>query len=78
MTTPTRATPYLPFVEFLAEANDDMDGDDDLTELMNGIADTLGDMFGFQSNRHEVVENFVARLTAAADAAALSQVMAKN
>jgi hypothetical protein len=71
-----RAVPYIPFLEFLAEAG--CESDEDLVELMDGIADTLGDMFGFQSDRYEAVERFVTRLQAAADAAALSQSMAKN
>lgn len=71
-----RATSYLPFVEFLAEASGDSDAE--LQELMDGIADTLGDMFGFQSDHHEAVARFVSRLFEAADAAAASQVMARN
>jgi hypothetical protein len=71
-----RAEPFLPFVEFLADM--ECDSDEELVELMDGIADTLGDMFGYQSNRYEAVERFVARLQAAADAAALSQSMSKN
>lgn len=78
MTDPVRATTYQPFVEFLMEASAECESDEEICELMDGIADTLGDMFGFQSDRHESVQRFVARLNAAADAAAQTQVMARN
>jgi ABC-type enterochelin transport system substrate-binding protein len=78
MTDPTRAASYPPFVQFLSDINEEINSDEDLIEVMNGIADTLGDMFGFQSNRHELVANFVARLHAAADASAQTQVMTRN
>ena len=71
-----RATTFPPFVQFLADM--ECETDDEVVELMNGIADTLGDMFGHQSDRYEMVERFVARLQAAADAAAQEQVMSKN
>jgi hypothetical protein len=65
-----------PFVEFLASA--DCETDDDLQALMDDIADKLGDMFGHQSARYELVERFIGRLQAAADAAGQEQRMAKN
>ena len=71
-----RATPFPAFIEFLANA--ECETDDDLTELMDGIADTLGDMFGHQSDCYEAVAHFITRLQAAADAAAQTQTMAKN
>lgn len=71
-----RANTFFPFVEFLANAG--AEDDAGLQDLMDKIADTLGDMFGFKSDRHEAVERFVTRLQAAADAAALSQVMSRN
>ena len=71
-----RATGYLPFVQFLADM--ECETDDEVVELMDGIADTLGDMFGFQSDRYDAVERFVTRLRAAADAAAQDQIMSRN
>lgn len=78
MTNPTRPTLYMPFVQFLADANGEDVTDESLTELMDRIADTLGDMLGHQSDRYAAVEHFVARLQAAADAAAQTQVMSKQ
>lgn len=72
----SRARTLTPFVEFLANA--DCETDADLQALMDDIADTLGDMFGFQSDRYEAVDRFVKRLQAAADAAAQEQVMSRN
>lgn len=71
-----RAETFAPFVEFLGEHMGE--NDDDLTVLMDAIADTLGDMFGYQSDRHQAVQRFVARLQAAADAAGADQVMSRN
>jgi hypothetical protein len=71
-----RATTFAPFVQFLADMG--CETDDEVTQLMDDIADTLGDMFGFQSDRHEAVARFVKRMDAAADAAAQSQVMSRN
>jgi len=67
---------FLPLVELMAEHQGDSDAD--LSDLMDGIADTLGDMLGYQSNRHALVERFATRLQAAADAAGAEQVMARN
>jgi hypothetical protein len=71
-----RATTFSPFVQFLADM--ECETDDEVIELMDSIADTLGDMFGCQSDRYDAVERFVTRLRAAADAAAQDQVMSRN
>lgn len=69
-------TIVLPLVELMAEHQGDSDGE--LSELMDAFADTLGDMLGFQSDRHALVARFVTRLQAAADAAGAEQVMSRN
>jgi hypothetical protein len=71
-----RAETFPPFLEFLVDMGPETDAE--VVALMDGIADTLGDMFGFQSDRYAVIERFVTRLNAAADAAALTQTMAKQ
>lgn len=71
-----RATTFAPFVDFLAEHFGETD--EETTDLLDGIADTLGDMFGHSSTRYDDIEHFVGRLRAAADAAAQHLVMSRN
>jgi hypothetical protein len=71
-----RAETFAPFLEFLADMAPETDAE--VVDLMDRIADTLGDMFGFQSDRHESMARFVQRMQAAADAAALTQTMSRN
>lgn len=60
---------HQPTVTFLIEMSEQVSNDIEATELFDGIADTLGDMLGNQSDYRPVTSRFVRRIIEAAAAA---------